>query len=228
MLAAEMIIQKISVRPCLNLLVPTGDTPKGVYRILQEQNPKLFDCTTFFNMDEYCRFVSGTLELVAEKDPVSYRYYMEKHLFRVLSFQASHFPSRENITHEGIYDGIIRKAGGIDLCLNAFGEDGHTFGFNFPGTSFGSRTRIIEVSEETKNVNSGLTGMETPPYAITTGLLTGMESREVIILVSGHRKARILAKILQSPKPSIEVPASIMKTHHSCLWIVDEAAASMF
>ncbi len=224
--AAETILERLTKKPDLRLLVPTGTTPIGTYLILRNEYPDRFQEAVFFNMDEYCSQSAGNWELVPESDPVSYRSYMNQHLFTRLRPKASYFPDTKNITHEGLYDRLIEETGGIDLCLNALGEDGHTFGFNFPGTSFDSQTRLVQIAAETRSVNRTLTGMETPAHAVTVGLGTGMQSREVLFLVSGERKAEILARVLHGPEPTTSLPASLLKRHPRCLWLVDEAAAS--
>ena len=224
--AAETILERLTEKPGLQLLVPTGTTPIGTYRILRDEHPDRFKKAVFFNMDEYCRQAAGDWELVPESNPVSYRLYMHQHLFTRLHPRASCFPGTENIAQEGLYDRLIEEAGGIDLCLNALGEDGHTFGFNFPGIPFDSKTRLVQLAAETRSVNRALTGMETPAHAITVGLGTGMQSREILFLVSGERKAEILARVLHSPEPTTSLPASLLQKHPRCLWVVDEAAAS--
>lgn len=222
-IATAIILDKIKSRS-LNLLVPTGTTPQGVYTLLKEQGKSIFPKATFFNMDEYCVQSEDTIKLINSTSPVSYRQYMKEWLFGESQVR-SYFPGIENIDQEGTYDKIIKQHGGIGLCINAIGEDGHTFGFNFPGTSFASRTRLVKIQQQTKEVNQKLTGMETPEYAMTIGLKTGMESEEIILLVSGERKADILRKVIIEPINE-KLPATILRNHKNCHWIVDEAAAS--
>jgi glucosamine-6-phosphate deaminase len=127
---------------------------------------------------------------------------MKEKLFDALGEVRSFFPDETSAEHEGSYDEQIAAEGGIDLCLNAIGEDGHTFGFNSPGSAFDSRTRLVSVSEG-----------------------TGMSAKQVLVLVSGKRKAEILRRIMKGPI-SPDVPATILRQHPNCQWIVDEAAAS--
>ena len=227
-LAARLILQKIYsksiIKLNINLLVPTGSTPEGVYKIISKQPKKLFKHVRFFNMDEYCQ--KDGKRLVNKNNPVSYKKYMKEHLFRNISSVQSHFPGVENIKKPGSYDKQIQKYGGIDFCVNALGIDGHTFGFNFPGSSFGSVTRLVKINEITRKINKKKSGYKTPEYAVTTGLKTGMKSKEVLFLVSGREKADILHKIVYSSKPTTKIPATILKLHPRCRWIVDEDAAS--
>lgn len=225
-LAANIILERIYSHPKMTLLVPTGTTPLGVYRVLRHQNPKIFKKATFLNMDEYCILVDDKMMLIPETHPNSYKRYMNENLFNRITPEASYFPGIENVKELGHYDNFIKNLGGIDLCLDSIGQDGHTFGFNHPGTSFDSRTRLIRINKETREINRRLTGLETPEYAITTGLKTGVESREIIFLVSGERKADILYKVIYAVEPTPDIPATILRQHSNCIWIVDKKAAS--
>lgn len=225
-MAAEIILQKIKEKPKLSMLVPTGTTPEGLYKLLSQKDPALFREVTFFNFDEYCVKDNDSYAFIPETDERSYRYFMNHHILQNLPTITSYFPTLENREQEGVYDRFIQQKGGIDLCINAIGEDGHTFGFNLPGSSFESVTRLIQLNNDTKAVNETLTGLETPEYAISTGLKTGMSSKEVLLLVSGQRKAEILRKIVtEAVSPAI--PAIILRTHPHCTWIIDEDAASL-
>lgn len=224
-LAAEHILKWVEANPSLSLLVPSGTTPERVYSLLSQQCEKL-QKVTLYNMDEYCiKNENGIYSFLPPEDKRSYHYYMQKHLLNALPNVRSFFPEIENIEQPGRYDQLIKKQGGLDFCLNAMGEDGHTFGFNLPGSSFSSLTRLMAINHETKEVNEKLTGFTTPQYAITTGLQTGMLAKEVLILVSGKRKSGILKKVLNE-NISENIPATLLRTHPNCTWLVDEDAAS--
>ena len=219
-LAAARILEAAKCSHRINILVPTGTTPEGVYAILRGHRD-LLKQATFWNMDEY---FEGK-RLISRRHPASYRRYMHERLFRQVKAK-SYFPTARDIQHPGAYDALIRKRGGIDLCLNAIGEDGHTFGFNFPGSSFRSRTRLVKIPPDTREVNEQLTGLKTPKHAVTAGISTGMQAKEVICIVSGLRKAKILRKVLFSPV-SKKIPATILREHSNCCWIVDREAARL-
>lgn len=222
LLAAKNIIEKIKLKPNINLLIPAGSTPKGTYTILKKQPMDLFRKVKFFSMDEYCQ---DNKKLINEHNSVSFRRFMEEHLFNAMGPVKNYFPDEENIKKEGMYDKKIHRYGGIDLCLNTLGIDGHTFGFNFPGVSFDSKTRLVKINEKTRKINKEKTGHETPRYAITTGIKTGMESKEILFLVSGKQKADILNKVIYS-KPTPKIPATILKFHPKCKWIIDRETSS--
>jgi glucosamine-6-phosphate deaminase len=224
-LTAQMIQKRIEAAPKFNMLLPTGTTPLGVYRILRDIDPSFFKHVVFFNMDEYCIRFGDQIKMIPETHPASYRLYMKQNLFDAIKPSASYFPGIENISQSGHYDEFIKGEGGIDLCLNAMGEDGHTFGFNFPGTPRDAKTRLVRIPGQTQSTNRRLTGFETPDYAITIGLATGMASKEILFLVSGERKAEILRKVIYAPEIRQDLPATLLRNHPLCHWIVDEKAA---
>lgn len=225
--AASHILERLVWLPHKTLLVPTGTTPPRMYEILSGQPQETFEGVTLYNFDEYYE-PSGDeqgFKLLDADNPQGYQHYMARHLLDAQPAIKSYFPGAENIGQKGHYDMLIAINGGIDLCVNAIGEDGHTFGFNFPGTHFGTRTRGVDINESTIAVNERLTGSEVPRQAVTTGLQTGMDAREVIVLVSGTRKAQVLREIITG-EVSRDLPATVLRGHHNCKWIVDEAAAS--
>jgi len=177
-------------------------------------------------MDEYCLRLGDQIKMIPETHPASFRLYMKQNLFDSIRPSASDFPGIENINQSGRYDEIIERFGGIDLCLNALGEDGHTFGFNFPGTSRYAKTRLVRITGQTRSINKRLTGFKTPGYAITIGLATGMAAKEILFLVSGERKADILREVICAPEITENIPATLLKDHPLCHWIVDQKAAS--
>ena len=193
-IAAEMVIGRVKAKPDLNLLVPTGKTPLGLYKILSEENDGLFSKATFFNFDEYAKRKDGPL--IDSADPVSFRRAMKESFFGKVNVKSHFFPSENNFVRNGLYDQLIYSFGGIDLCIDAMGEDGHTFGFNFPGTLSDSRTRVVRIPQRVREINRVKSGYETPLYALTTGIETGLNSEEIIVLVSGYDKADILKRTL--------------------------------
>jgi glucosamine-6-phosphate deaminase len=224
-IAANLILKLIKRKKKSNLLVPTGTTPKGIYKILSKKSNKTFSNVEFFNMDEYVEKKTGTYSLLNPTDKRSYRYFMHKHLFDNVIVKHN-FPSPENFKLPGSYDKFIKDSGGIDICLNALGENGHTLGFNFPGTLFNSKTRLVKIDSNTKKVNAKLTNTKIPDYALTTGLKTGMSAKKMIFLVSGRRKASILKKVIHGPVTK-KIPATILRKHKNCTWIIDKEAASL-
>jgi glucosamine-6-phosphate deaminase len=219
-------LNKLAQVPGYTLLVPTGTTPEGFYALLAEQPSTTFDGVTFYNLDEYCEpDGKGGYKLLDPEDDRSYQYYMAQHVLNAQPSIRSVFPGIENVDEPGTYDKLIAANGGIDLAINSIGEDGHTFGFNIPGSTFDSVTHLTELNEGTRAVNQGLTGQAVPAHAISAGISTGMQARQVITLLTGERKADILRKAVWD-NVSIEIPATILRTHPNHLFVIDEAAAS--
>jgi glucosamine-6-phosphate deaminase len=123
------------------------------------------------------------------------------------------------------FERAIEAQGGIDLQILGLGPNGH-LGFNEPGSPFDSRTREVPLAPESVASNAGYWGGEdqVPRRSLTQGLATIMDSREVLLIVSGERKAAILARALQGPI-NPDVPASILQRHPALTVFADHAAA---
>jgi glucosamine-6-phosphate deaminase len=225
-LAARLVLARVKSKPRINILTPTGTTPEGVYEILRKKNPRIWRKATFFIKDEYCERVGGKIKLISEKDPRSYRFYIKDRLSQYVHPIKVYCPGTENIRRPGYFDGLVKKLGGIDLAIGAMGEDGH-MGFNFPSSGFNSVTRLVKLNANIKKVNRKLTGHKIPELGITVGIKTEMQSREILFLVTGERKAKILARVVNAKKPTKRMPATVMKLHPNCRFIADKAAASM-
>jgi len=124
------------------------------------------------------------------------------------------------------YEEAIRSSGGIDLQVLGIGSDGH-IGFNEPGSSLGSRTRIKTLTGETIKDNARFFDDpdQVPRHCITMGVGTIMDSASLILFAFGEGKAEIIAKAVEGPLTAM-VPASALQLHPKVRVIVDEAAAS--
>ncbi|RFA13375.1 multidrug transporter [Subtercola boreus] len=124
------------------------------------------------------------------------------------------------------YDAAIRAAGGVDLQLLGIGSDGH-IGFNEPGSSFASRTRVKTLTPQTRQDNARFFASidDVPLHALTQGLGTILEARHLVLLAFGEAKAAAVALALEGPL-SARVPATAIHLHPHCTVILDEAAAS--
>ncbi len=103
--------------------------------------------------------------------------------------------------------------------------NGH-IGFNEPGTSFKSRTHIVDLDKSTRQANSRFFRSldEVPTKALTMGIETIMESKRILLLVSGNEKSEALARLLNSTRVSQEFPASILRKHNDVIVMADDAA----
>jgi glucosamine-6-phosphate deaminase len=205
--------------------LPTGASPVGTYENLVElhrQGQVSFKDVLTFNMDEYVG--------LAENHPQSYHYFMHQHLFSHLDIPASSInildgnaPDLEKECTD--YEARIRQAGGIRLFLGGIGPDGH-IAFNEPYSSLSSRTRIKTLTYDTRLANSRFFGGEVskvPRTALTVGVGTVMDAEEVLIIVSGHSKARALQQVVEEGV-NHRWTVSMLQLHPKAMILCDEDA----
>ena len=224
---AEVITTLVTARPRCILGLATGSTPVGTYRELARRHMDEglnFSEVTTFNLDEYLG--------LAPAHPQSYHHFMEENLFKHVNID----PGRVHIP-DGLakdfnaecrdYETLIQESGGIDLQLLGLGRDGH-IGFNEPSSSLGSRTRIKTLAPETIEDNSRFFESldEVPRFAITMGVGTIMEAREILLLASGRSKAEALRATIEGPI-SAEFTASVLQLHPRVMIVTDREAASL-
>jgi len=179
--------------------LPTGSSPIGMYKELVKLNKKKiisFKNVVTFNMDEYVG--------IPEDHPESYHSFMWNNFFKhidilkknvnILNGNAKDlFKECEN------YEKKISKYGGIHLFVGGIGPDGH-IAFNEPGSSLGSRTRVKTLTKDTIIANSRFFDNDlskVPRTALTVGVKTVLDSERVMILISGHNKARALHEVVE-------------------------------
>lgn len=235
---AEIIAGYIRTKPNCVLGLATGRTPVGTYKELirmhREEGLDFSEVRTF-NLDEYLG-LGMNLDKPYDLDQ-SYARFMHEELFKHINIKKEniHIPdglAKEPKKYCAYYEEEIRKAGGIDLQLLGIGGDGH-WGFNEPGSSLGSRTRVVALNEQTLNDNynaffkkAGFKRSEMPCFAITMGIGTILEARNIMMLASGGGKADIVAKCLEGPITA-QVTSTAIHLHGGDVTVVlDEAAAS--
>ena len=205
--------------------LPTGGTPKAMYRALIAKHKKgevSFRHTVTFNMDEY-------VGLPADH-PESYRTYMFRNFFDHVDIPhgSIHIPNGNapNLAEEcKAYEAAITQAGGIDLFVGGVGEDGH-IAFNEPGSSLASRTRDKELTESTVLANARFFDndpAQVPRSSLTVGVGTVMDAREVLILVSGAAKAYALHAAIEGGISHMW-PISALQMHPKAIIVADEEA----
>lgn len=174
--------------------LPTGSSPLGMYRELVNLNKQgvvSFRNVVTFNMDEYIG--------IPKSHPESYHSFMWNNFFSLIDIKAENVHilngNAEDINSEcENYEAEIRRFGGIDLFIGGIGPDGH-IAFNEPGSSLSSRTRQKTLTTDTIIANSRFFNNDinlVPKTALTVGVGTVMDAREVLIIVNGHGKARAL------------------------------------
>ncbi|MBM6992116.1 MAG: glucosamine-6-phosphate deaminase [Prevotella sp.] len=228
--AAEYVIKRINeFKPTADhpfvLGLPTGSSPEGMYAELVKANREgrvSFQCVKTFNMDEYVG--------LPESHPESYHSFMARNLFDYIDIP------RENIhilngnapdlkAECEHYEQMIAEAGGIDLFIGGIGPDGH-IAFNEPGSSLTSRTREKTLMTDTIIANSRFFDNDVtkvPRYALTVGVGTVMDAREVMILVNGHHKARALQAAVEGGV-SHWWTVSALQMHQHGIIVADDAA----
>ncbi|KAL3091335.1 hypothetical protein niasHS_007128 [Heterodera schachtii] len=212
-------------RPLYSVGLPTGGTPLGMYRKLTEVHKAgqvSFANVVTFNMDEYVG--------IPRNHPHSYHTFMFSNFFRHIDIDPSnvHIPNGNAVDLNAEcanYERSIAAAGGIDLFVSGIGSDGH-IAFNEPGNSLNSRTRVQSLDPETIAANARFFDGDrsrVPRRAITVGVGTIMEAKEVLLLVNGAHKARALRAALEKGISHM-CTASALQQHPNCVWLVDEDA----
>jgi len=237
--AAQQIAELIKNKPNAILGLATGSTPIGTYKELVKlhKNGLDFSNVITFNLDEYYG-LDIDLSKTAEQDQ-SYKRFMHEQLFKHININPknAHFldgkTSKENIKiHCKEYEDLIKSLGGIDLQLLGIGGDGHV-GFNEPGSSFDSRTRLIKLTKQTIQdnydsffKNAGFSLEQVPDSALTMGIGTILDSKKILLIVNGMKKSNILAAALQGPVTT-EITASVLQNHpEKTTIILDKEGAS--
>jgi glucosamine-6-phosphate deaminase len=204
----------------------TGGTMERVYaRIVQRAQAQQASFTQVrsFNLDEYWG--------VGPDHPCSYTQYMRTHLFAPLTMD----PSRTQLPNGAApdaeaeaarYEAAIADAGGIDLQLLGIGKNGH-IGFNEPTSSLGSRTRLKTLTQSTRDANRRYfdNAEDVPRFALTMGIATILEARQVLLLANGAAKSRAVAHMIEGPLAAI-CPASALQLHPKVTIVLDAAAAA--
>jgi glucosamine-6-phosphate deaminase len=205
--------------------LPTGSSPLQIYRELvrQVKDGKLsFANVHSYNMDEYIGLPSD--------HPQSYSHFMKENLFNHIDIapENTHIPNgmAEDLEQEcQSYEEKIAADGGIELFLGGMGSDGHV-AFNEPGSSMQSRTRIKNLTEETRIANARFFGgdpSKVPATALTVGVGTVMDAHEVLVVVSGREKARALQAVVEQGVNHIWT-LSCLQMHPKAIIVCDEDA----
>jgi glucosamine-6-phosphate deaminase len=224
---AALIKEKQAAGQSCILGLATGSTPISLYaelvRLHREEGLS-FKNVISFNLDEYYPLERDAYQ--------SYWSFMHRHLFDHIDIQPGniHLPngelSKEQIKQHCIaYEQMIEDAGGVDLQVLGIGNNGH-IGFNEPGSSMFSKTRLVNLDNSTRiaNAREFQNISKVPRLALTMGISTIMKAKRVLLMAWGF-KAAIVAKAVEGHVTE-QVPASILQQHNNCTFIVDENAAS--
>jgi glucosamine-6-phosphate deaminase len=227
-LVASLIRERAAAGRQVVLGLATGSTPLGVYRelIRMHQHEGLdFANVETFNLDEYYPMEPTRLQ--------SYRQWMNHVLFDHVNIRRdrTHVPDGTVPRHKvdescEQYEWQIQEAGGIDLQILGIGRTGH-IGFNEPGSTVDSRTRLVTLDPVTrKDAASDFFGEQNVPHqAITMGVGTILAARCVVTLAFGEHKASIIRRAVEG-RVTDEIAASFLQTHENAQFVIDEAAAA--
>ncbi len=205
--------------------LPTGSSPLGMYKELVKLNQAKkvsFKNVITFNMDEYVN--------IAEDHPERYHSFMGNNFFKHFDITKENFNiingNAKDLTAEcEQYEKKMKQAGGIELFLGGIGPDGH-IAFNEPGSSLASRTRVKTLTQDTIIANSRFFDNDVnkvPKTALTVGVGTVMDAREVMILVNGHNKGRALWHAIEGAVNHLWT-ISALQLHPKGIIVCDEAA----
>lgn len=223
-LVARLIADRLRARPELVLGLATGRTMEQVYQALIASGVSFARATTF-NLDEYIG--------LGPESPHSYAYYMRARLFDHVDIDPAntHLPdgTASDLKQAAAdYERLIREASGIDLQLLGIGESGH-IGFNEPLSAISSRTRDKTLTPTTRRQNAAMFGGDperVPTRALTMGVGTILEARELLLLACGSAKAEVVARAVEGPITA-SVTASALQLHANCKVVLDEEAAAL-
>jgi glucosamine-6-phosphate deaminase len=205
--------------------LPTGSSPLGVYReliALYKLGKVSFQNVVTFNMDEYVG--------LSPDHPQSYHYFMWSNLFNHIDVKKENVNILNGLAPDlkeecSNYEKKIIAMGGIQLFLGGVGIDGH-LAFNEPGSSLASRTRAESLNYDTRIANSRFFDNDfskVPSLALTVGIGTVMDAKEVIIVVNGHNKARALRHVVEESVSHMWT-ASALQLHPRSMVVCDDAA----
>jgi glucosamine-6-phosphate deaminase len=206
----------------------TGSTPLAVYGDLARRHAAgelSFAKARAFLLDEYVG--------LAADHPQAYRAFIAEELEAHVDF-APNAVTGPDVRADGRallqacddYEAAIRWSGGVDLQLLGIGTDGH-IGFNEPGSSLASRTRIKTLTDQTRRDNARFFASldEVPRHVVTQGIGTILEARHLVLLAFGAAKAGAVAAAVEGPVSAM-LPASALQLHPHATVVVDDAAAS--
>jgi glucosamine-6-phosphate deaminase len=221
--AADVILSGVTSGSISVLGVATGSSPLPVYRALESRWVPQLAKLTVFALDEYVG--------LPYDHPESYHAVIDREVTRPLRLDPDrvHVPDGNSADPEQAcldYERRITDAGGIDLQILGIGATGH-IGFNEPGSSLSSRTRVKTLSERTRNDNARFFPQldDVPYHCVTQGLGTIMDATEVLLIALGAGKADAIAAALEGPVTTM-CPGSVLQWHPHARVVLDDAAAA--
>lgn len=223
--AADIVARALRHR-AVNLGVATGSSPVPAYQELAQRAQRgelSFGHARVFLLDEYVGLPRGHAESYHQ---VIRRDFTEAAGIPDSRIEGPRGDAADLIAEADRYDHVITTHGGIDLQILGIGTNGH-IAFNEPPSSLSSRTRVVALAEQTREDNSRFFHHidDVPQLALTQGLGTISEAREIVLIATGAHKAPAVAAAVEGPLAA-RCPASILQWHPRATFVVDAAAAS--
>lgn len=225
-LIAQSIRDLIEASPTAVLGLATGSTPLPIYRALARslaEGPLDLSAVRGFSLDEYVGLPAG--------HPESYRSVITREVVEPLGLTPANIrvPNADPATLQASgaeYEQAILDAGGVDIQILGIGRTGH-LGFNEPGSSFASLTRVKTLAQATRADNARFfdSPSDVPVHCVTQGLGTILRARHLVLLATGEQKAAAIAAAVEGPITASQ-PGSAIQLHPHVTVVVDEAAAS--
>jgi glucosamine-6-phosphate deaminase len=218
----EALASRIAQQPDLVLCLPTGSTPLPVYERLPgvlERRGVSMERATIVLLDEYLGLPSGH---PARCDSKLRGHLLDRLLGPPARFLLFGVDGADPLAACAAFDAEIDALGGLDLVVLGLGLNGHV-GMNEPGTSADATTRAVDLAPSTVEAARGYGADPPPTRGVTLGLTEIMAAREIWLLATGDRKARILAATLGGPVTS-DVPASLLRDHPGLRLLADDVA----
>jgi glucosamine-6-phosphate deaminase len=221
---ADIIADAVG-RGAITLGLATGSSPLSVYRELIRRHRKgglSFSDVQAFLLDEYVGLPPSHPQSYAHVIRAEFTDHIDIDSRRVYSPNGA---AEDIFTAATEYDALIAAAGPVDVQLLGIGSNGH-IGFNEPGSSLGSRTRVKTLTEQTRHDNARFfTSIdEVPRHVITQGLGTICDARHLVLIATGSHKAEAVAAAVEGPLTA-SCPASVLQLHPHVTVVVDDAAA---
>lgn len=213
------LLQKELAAGAKVLGLATGSTPIAFYKKMVASNLD-FSHLVSVNLDEYVG--------LGEENAQSYAYFMNEHLFAAKPFQVSYLPNglADNLDEEVERYNSVLEEHPVDLQILGIGRNGH-IGFNEPGSSFTSRTRVVDLTPSTIEANSRFFEKkeDVPTQAISMGIASILAAKTIVLMAYGDDKAEAVRQMVEGPRVE-KVPASALQGHDNVYVIVDEEAAA--
>lgn len=214
-LAAGMITDRAEKSPSCAMAFAAGRATARVYKALAGRNASVLSGCAAFTVCDYIGLPEGDERSCAAR--------LNRELYAPCGISRIFTPTEENAEN---FDSEIAACGGLELAVLGIGINGR-IGFNEPATPYDSYTRAVRLTDKTREQNAYLFGSAeaVPETAVTMGLKTICEAKNVILVAFGEEKAEIIHQLVYG-KTSTYVPAAMLQMHFNMTLLLDESAAS--